>query len=94
MLKIQDEKLIGKNTLTDAYTQLVGTIGSNARAVNSGLESAKIDLDDKFNTKQSLSGVDMNEEMVNMQMFMQYYQANSQILQTATTLFDTLLSIK
>lgn len=94
MLKIQDEKLIGKNTLNDAYTQLVGTLGSNARAVNTGLESAKIDLDDKFNTQQSLSGVDMNEEMVNMQMFMQYYQANSQILKTATTLFDTLLAIK
>ncbi len=94
MLKIQDEKLLGNNTLTGAYTQLVGTIGSNAKAVNSGLDSAKIDLDDKFNTQQSLNGVDMNEEMVNMQMFMQYYQANSQILKTATTLFDTLLAIK
>lgn len=94
ILKIQDEKLIGNNTLSGAYTELVGTIGSNARAVKSGLESAKIDLQTKFDTKQSLTGVDMNEETVNMQMFMQYYQANSQILKTATTLFDTLLAIK
>ncbi|WP_277950791.1 MULTISPECIES: flagellar basal body rod C-terminal domain-containing protein, partial [unclassified Enterobacter] len=43
---------------------------------------------------QALSGVDMNEETVNMQMFIQYYQANAQILQTATTMFDSLLSIK
>jgi flagellar hook-associated protein 1 len=27
-------------------------------------------------------------------MFIQYYQANAQILQTATTMFDSLLSIK
>ncbi|TDN59454.1 flagellar hook-associated protein FlgK [Scandinavium goeteborgense] len=91
---IQEEKLVGGNTLTGAYTKLVGTIGANAREVKSSLASAEIDLDTKYNTKQALSGVDMNEETVNLQMFMQYYQANAQILQTATSLFDTLLSIK
>lgn len=94
MLEIQNEKLIGKATLTEAYTKLVGTIGSNARAVNSSLTSAKIDLDTKYDTKQALSGVDANEETVNMQMFMQYYQANAQILETANTMFDALLSIR
>ncbi len=29
-----------------------------------------------------------------MQMYSQYYQANSQVLQTATTLLDTILNIK
>lgn len=94
MLKIQNEKLIGGNTLTEAYSSLVGKIGANARAVKSGITSAEIDLDTKYNVKQALSGVDMNEETVNMQMYMQYYQANAQILQTANTLFDSLLSIK
>ncbi|MFJ3457619.1 flagellar hook-associated protein FlgK [Scandinavium goeteborgense] len=94
LLGIQEEKLVGGNTLTGAYTKLVGTIGANAREVKSSLTSAEIDLDTKYNTKQALSGVDMNEETVNLQMFMQYYQANAQILQTATSLFDTLLSIK
>jgi len=94
LLKIQEEKLIGENTLTGAYTKLVGTIGANAREVQSGLKSAEIDLDTKYNTKQALSGVDSYEENVNLQMFMQYYQANTQILKTATEIFDTLLSIR
>lgn len=94
LLEIQNEKLIKGDTLTGAYTRLAGTIGASAKSVQSGLKSAATDLETKYNTKQALSGVDMNEEMVNMQMFMQYYQANSQILQTATTLFDTLLTIK
>ncbi|MCU3811888.1 hypothetical protein N8V89_20765 [Enterobacter hormaechei subsp. steigerwaltii] len=94
MLKIQNEKLIGGSTLTEAYSSLVGTIGSNARAVKSGISLAEIDLQTKYDAKQALSGVDMNEETVNMQMFIQYYQANAQILQTATTMFDSLLSIK
>ena len=29
-----------------------------------------------------------------MNMFTQYYQANAQVLQTAITIFDTLLSVR
>ncbi|HBZ14820.1 MAG TPA: flagellar hook-associated protein FlgK [Pantoea sp.] len=94
MLKIQDEKLIGKSTLSEAYSSLVGTIGSNARAVQSNMTSAQIDADTKLETKQAFSGVDLNEENVNMTMFLQYYQASAQMLQTATSLLDTLLAIK
>jgi len=94
MLEIQDEKLVGNNSLTEAYSRLVGTIGANAKGVHSSITSAEIDLNTKYETKQALSGVDMNEETVNMQMFLQYYQANAQLLQTATSLFDTLLSIR
>ena len=94
LLKIQTEKLIGNSTLTEAYSSLVGMIGASARAVQSGLTSAEIDLDAKYSAKQALSGVDLNEETINMQMFMQYYQANAQILEVANTLFDSLLAIK
>jgi flagellar hook-associated protein 1 FlgK len=94
MLKIQTEELIGKSTLTDAYSELVGKIGASARSVKSGIASAEIDLETKYNTKQALSGVDMNEEKINLDMFMQYYNANAQILQTATAMFDSLLAIR
>ena len=94
LLGIQDEKLVGKNTLTDAYSSLVGNIGSHAREVKSGIASSEIDLDTKYNTRQQISGVDMNEESINLAMFQQYYQANVQVLQTANTLFDTLLTLK
>ena len=94
LLGIQDEKLIGKSTLSEAYSSLVGKIGSRAREVQSGITSANMDVDDKFNIKQRLSGVDMNEESINLTMYQQYYQANVQVLQTANTLFDTLLTLK
>ena len=44
--------------------------------------------------QQSVSGVDLNEEMINLQMFTQYYQANAQVLKTATDIFDTILSLQ
>ncbi|MGU3524258.1 flagellar hook-associated protein FlgK [Enterobacteriaceae bacterium C23F] len=94
LLDIQDEKLIGKSTLSEAYSTLVGNIGSRAREVKSGIGTAEIDLQSKFDTKQQLTGVDMNEESVNLTMFQQYYAANVQVLQAANTMFDTLLTLK
>ncbi|MBS3049123.1 flagellar hook-associated protein FlgK [Enterobacter mori] len=94
MLKIQDEKLIGKNTLTEAYASLVGTIGDHARSAKSALASAETDFQTKYDTKQALSGVNMDEEYINMDMFKQYYNANAQLLKTATDMFDALLSIR
>lgn len=94
MLKIQDEKLIGKNTLSEAYASLVGTIGDRARSVKSDATTAETDFMTKYETKQSISGVNMDNERINIDMFMGYYQANAQLLKTATDMFDALLSIR
>lgn len=94
MLKIQGEKLIGKNTLSEAYASLVGTIGDRARSVKSEATSAEIDFTTKYETKQSISGVNMDNEQINLDMFLGYYRANTQLLQTATDMFDALLSIR
>ncbi|KKJ31807.1 flagellar hook protein [Enterobacter hormaechei subsp. hoffmannii] len=94
LLGIQKEKLIGKNTLSDAYASLVGTIGDRARAVKSEAASAETDFTSKYDTKQALSGVNMDEEYINLDMFKQYYNANAQLLKTATDMFDALLSIR
>ncbi len=94
MLEIQNEPLIGGSTTAEAYASLVGTIGDNARNVKSNLTSAEIDMQTKFETKQALSGVSMDEEKINLDMFMQYYRANAQLLQTANNMFDSLLAIR
>jgi flagellar hook-associated protein 1 FlgK len=43
--------------------------------------------------QQSVSGVNMDEETVNLLKFQQLYQANAKVIQTASTIIDTLLSI-
>ena len=44
--------------------------------------------------QQSVSGVNLDEEYGNLVRFQQYYMANSQVIQTATTMFNALLSIR
>ncbi|HDT4905527.1 MULTISPECIES: flagellar hook-associated protein FlgK [Enterobacter] len=94
MLKIQDEALIGNDTLSAAYASLAGKIGESAREVKSYASSAESDLRTKFDTKQALSGVNMDEEYINLDMFRQYYNGNAQLLKTATAMFDALLAIR
>ncbi|MDY0419667.1 flagellar hook-associated protein FlgK [Enterobacter sp. 170198] len=94
MLKIQDEALIGNDTLSAAYASLAGKIGESAREVRSYATSAENDLRTKYDTKQALSGVNMDEEYINLDMFRQYYNGNAQLLKTATAMFDALLAIR
>lgn len=94
LLGIQDEKLIGKATLTEAYASVVSSVGSSMNALKLDGETSARVLDELGNKWQAVSGVSLDEEAINLQMYQQYYQANSQVLQTATTLFDTLLAIK
>ncbi|EPO4111129.1 flagellar hook-associated protein FlgK [Enterobacter cloacae] len=94
MLEIQNEKLIGDDTLSAAYASLAGKIGESAREVKSYATSAESDLRTKFDTKQALSGVNMDEEYINLDMFRQYYNGSAQLLKTATAMFDALLAIR
>lgn len=94
MLDIKNQQLIGKATLSEAYASLVSSVGSSMTTLKSGCSTAAGVLEQWGQQQQSVAGVDINEEYINMQMYTQYYQANSQVLQTATTLFDTILNIK
>jgi flagellar hook-associated protein 1 FlgK len=43
--------------------------------------------------QQSVSGVNINEEAANLLQYQQLYQANSKVIQTAETLFQTIIGI-
>ena len=45
-----------------------------------------------YNRNQATSGVNLDEEAANMLKFQQAYQAASQIISVANTIFDTLLA--
>jgi flagellar hook-associated protein 1 FlgK len=94
LLDVKDQKLFGKSTFSEAYASLVSSVGSTVSGLKSdAVTSAKV-CDQWALQKQSVSGVDLNEEYINLQMFSQYYQANAQVLQTAITVFDTILNIR
>ncbi|AIJ09607.1 MULTISPECIES: flagellar hook-associated protein FlgK [Edwardsiella] len=95
MLDLQNQKIVGgKATLSGAYAGLVGTIGNQTNG-------AKVDSTAQGNVvkqltkeQQSVSGVNLDEEYGDLVRFQQYYMANAQVIQTATSMFNALLDIR
>ena len=94
LLAVKDKQMIGKATFSEAYANMVSSVGSTVSGLKAeGTTSGKV-YEQWAYQKQAVSGVDINEEYINMTMFSQYYQANAQVLQAAITIFDTILSIR
>lgn len=94
MMDIKNQNVIGNMTLSGAYASLVSSVGSSVSSLKGDLSTSGKVYDQWTLQQQSVSGVDITEEYVNLQMFSQYYQANAQVLQTANTIFDTILNIR
>ena len=94
MLAIRFDALVGTAPLSEAYSRLVGRVGATASAAEADATQSAKALEAAAMEQQAIAGVDLNEEYISLQMYTQYYQANSQVLQTANTLFDALLSLR
>ncbi|AFT87470.1 flagellar hook-associated protein FlgK [Paraburkholderia phenoliruptrix] len=83
----------GTVTLTGAYANYVNEIGNQTNQIQTA-STAQASLVTQITTaQQSVSGVNINEEAANLLQYQQLYQANSKVIQTAQTLFQTLLGI-
>lgn len=79
-------------SLTDAYGKLVEGVG--AKAAQGKLDSAATTaiLANAKGARDSLSGVDLDEETGNLVKYQQYYTASSQIIKAAQEIFSTLIN--
>jgi flagellar hook-associated protein 1 len=83
----------GTATLTGAYASYVNTIGNQTTQIQTSASAQSTLVAQITSAQQSVSGVNINEEAANLLQYQQLYQANSKVIQTANTLFQTLLGI-
>ena len=92
---LQNSKIVGgSKSFNDAYAAMVSTIGTKTATLKSSSTTQANVVTQLSNQQQSISGVNLDEEYGNLQLFQQYYLANAQVLQTASTLFDALINIR
>jgi len=95
LLDLQNSKVVGgTKTFNDPYASLVSTVGSKTATLKTSSTTQNNVATQLSNQQQSISGVNLDEEYGNLQRYQQYYMANAQVLQTASALFDALLSIR
>jgi flagellar hook-associated protein 1 FlgK len=79
-------------TFNEAYAGLVteiGVIANQAKTNGAAFDALAAQSEAWF---ESLSGVNLDEEAASLLRFQQAYSASAQIISTARTVFDTLLS--
>ncbi|MDM9651003.1 flagellar hook-associated protein FlgK [Pseudomonas wenzhouensis] len=93
MLDLQTAKTIGGTvSFNGSYSQLVSGVGAKTSQARLDATATDAVLTQANTARESLSGVNLEEEAANLIKFEQYYNASAQIIQTAQTIFNTLIN--
>ncbi|MCF6282101.1 MAG: flagellar hook-associated protein FlgK [Candidatus Polarisedimenticolaceae bacterium] len=94
MVALQESRFLsgGTTSLQESYSQLVSSVGAQARGIDINLQSQSGLLDANEAALSSVGGVNLDEEAANLIRFQQAYQASAQVIAASNTLFDTLLN--
>ncbi|MEN1941512.1 flagellar hook-associated protein FlgK [Luteimonas sp. MJ246] len=82
----------GSQSLTSGLSQLTARVGTDARHAGLGLEAQTAIHAQVSAERESVSGVNLDEEAADLMRFQQAYQAAAQVISTADAMFQTLLS--
>ena len=75
-----------------AYSQMVSDVGAYTRQSDVDLQAQNTLLSQATESWSNISGVNLDEEAANLIRFQQAYQASAQLVNSARTIFDTLLA--
>ena len=78
-------------TFQDAYGQIVSLVGTLTHAADVSTTAQESLLNQAKAQRESLSGVNLDEEAANLIKFQQSYQAAAQMISVTSSLFDSLL---
>lgn len=84
---------IGTVLLSDADTQLVGKLGVDSQLNKAALKTSQTVRTQSVDDWQSTSGVNQDEEAVNLIEYQNMYQANMKVISVANQLFDATLAM-
>ena len=90
---VQQATVTVAGSAQDTYNGLVGLVGNKTNEATSLATAQGNLLTQAQDSRDSVSGVNLDEEAVNLQKYQQAYQAASKSIQTAQTMFATILAL-
>ena len=93
MGNLQNANLVNGDTLTRGYADYVGQVGSLASQNAIAHTTQETLVTQLKGQQQEVSGVNLDEEAANLMQYQQMYQANSKVISTSETLFQTILDL-
>lgn len=81
-------------SMADYYQTLVGEIGTTTQAANENQSFVQSTLDNLQNVRDSVSGVNLDEELTELLKIQRAYEANSKIISIADEMLQSLLQVQ
>ena len=93
LASLQNKRLLedATATYTQVYSRLVSRVGSRTHELDTSSKAQQLLLQQAVQRRESISGVNMDEEAADLVRYQQLYKANAQVIATAKELFDTLM---
>lgn len=93
---LQTQKTLGGGSmsLNEAYSQIVNKVAVMAQQNGAASKAQATLIQQNYAAQQAVSGVNLNEERVNLERFQEQFRAASKLIEVSSTLFDTLLSLR
>jgi flagellar hook-associated protein 1 FlgK len=83
----------GSASFDDYYTSLVGDVGSDVQTANLNYDHQTSMIQHLENYREEVSGVSLDEEMVNLVKFQHAYNAAARLITVTDEMMDTIISI-
>lgn len=93
---LRDKKVLGNGTMgmNEAYSKLVSTVAVKTQQNITAQKAQETLIAQNFSAQQAVSGVNTDEEYLNLMQYQDQYRAAARLIDAASTLFDTLLSLR
>lgn len=92
-IQISNNMDSGTNTLNGIYSNLLVDVGSAANQANLNSQTAEALTQQLEDRRDSISGVNLDEEAADLLRFQQAYQANAQVISTAGNIINILFDV-
>jgi flagellar hook-associated protein 1 FlgK len=98
LLELQTKSTVGVSganagiSFTNAYGKLIEQVGAKTAQASVDSTATSAILKEAKASRDSVSGVNLDEEAANLVKYQQYYTASSQIIKTAQEMFSTLIN--
>jgi len=90
---LETKAVVGKKTLSNAYIDQINEMGNIARQATISQTALTVVHDQAVKSRDTISGVSLDQEAADLIRYQQAYQASAKTLQIAGQLFDTVLHV-
>lgn len=96
LAELQTKKLLGNGamSLNEAFSQIVNKVGVLTQQNATQAKAQATLIQQNYAAQQAVSGVNLNEEYVNLDRYQEQFRAASRLIDVSSQLFDTLLSLR